>query len=199
MAFVNCTVLADYYTCHVQALPPPTTATYDADALTRLHSVVVTAVCLVGVLMVAGFVLCLVCTRGTSERSMEESEARDEEKSPALPGLYTISAATAVLHPMLFPALVAGAGTTEPAAAAGKDSPAYLADQLPPPARVGRPLRPAEEEEEEDDDDDDEDEEEFFGSRTSFHSDCSLPATPVTPASPSNTDIMLYGYQASRI
>ena len=192
-ACVNCSVLADLYTCLVQALPPPTTATYDPDALTRLHSVIVSVVCLVGVLMVAGFVVCLVCTRGTSERSMEESEARDEEKSPALPGLYTVSAATAVLHPMLFPALVAGAGTTEPAAAAGKDSPAYIADQLPPPVRVGRPLRLSEEEEE------DEDEEEFFGSRTSFHSDCSLPATPVTPAGPSNTDIMLYGYQASRI
>ncbi|KAK2189788.1 hypothetical protein NP493_97g05028 [Ridgeia piscesae] len=190
VAFVNCTVLADYYTCSVQTLPPPTTAGFDPDVLTRLHSVIVSVVCLIGVLMVAGFVLCLVCTRGTRERSMESSEARDEEKSPALPGLYTISAATAVLHPMLFPALAAGAVMTEPdaaAAAAGKDSPAYLADQLPP--------RPAEEEEV----DEDEDEEEFFGSRTSFHSDCSLPATPVTPTSPSNTDIMLYGYQASRI
>ncbi|KAI0209095.1 hypothetical protein LSAT2_006221 [Lamellibrachia satsuma] len=180
VAFVNCTVLADYYTCNVQTLPLPTTPSYDPDVLTRMHSVIVSVVCLIGVLMIAGFVLCLVCTRGTSERTMVSSSKKDEEKA-ALPGLCTVSAAHAVLHPMLFTALARGDGLVE------------TTDRLPP-MNAHRPPRSSAARPATDTDDDDDDE--FFGSRTSFHSECSLPATPTAPAS---TEVMLYGYQASRL
>ena len=181
VTFVNCTVLADYYTCNVQTLPLPTTPTYDPDVLTRMHSVIVSGVCLIGVLMIAGFVLCLVCTRGTSERTMVSSSKKDEEKA-ALPGLCTVSAAHAVLHPMLFTALARGDGLVE------------TTDRLPPTNAHRPPRSPAARPATDTDDDDDDDE--FFGSRTSFHSECSLPATPTAPAS---TEVLLYGYQASRL
>ena len=191
VAFVNCTVLADYYTCRVQSLPLQTTPTYDPDVLARMHTVVLSVVCLIGVSMVAGFVACLVCTRGTSERTMSSSAKKDEEQA-SLPGLSTMSAAHAVLHPMLFTALARGECMADDTVAGGKnhDSPGYFIG--PPTNHHHRHQRVLAVQASTDSDD-----EEFFGSRTSFHSECSLPTGGLSI--PANTDVMLYGCQASRL
>ena len=195
VAFVNCTVLADYYTCRVHSLPLQTTPAYDPDVLARMHTVVLSVVCLIGVSMVAGFVVCLVCTRGTSERMMNNSAKKDDERA-SLPGLSAMSAAHAVLHPMLFTALARGeCAMADDTVAGGKDSPGYF---IGPPTSHHRHQRVLAVQASTDSDDD-----EFFGSRTSFHSECSLPAGGLHDAGglaiPANTDVMLYGCQASRL